>query len=267
MKRFICFVAALCLTTILFGQAQITTKKEKLSDFRTKTTKIVLSGNISLDSALKEAAKNSWTISPFEFCKQEEFEQLHSGDDYYFLVMTESVRKDHDLMVTELKLLKGGHEEIDKMLTVATFPLCYRGSSSGREIIFMPAILHILQRDAEQALDSGMMAASSMKMKKGLSAPIYLASEDLSEDGRKLAQKLEGLIIVDSEEADRLFEDGADAIISYVIASDEPVPGQSSYVMLIDARTHRLCYLRKHKVPSSGETGFLKSDIKAIRGK
>ena len=64
MRRFIQIlalaIAGLLLTTDALGQAQITTRREKLKDFTSKTTKVVLTGDEFLDEAVKESvAANS----------------------------------------------------------------------------------------------------------------------------------------------------------------------------------------------------------------
>ena len=61
MKRFLTLLAALIIPLAALAQAQITTKKIKISDFPEKTTKVVLTGN-----ALYDAAPRPWTpASPF----------------------------------------------------------------------------------------------------------------------------------------------------------------------------------------------------------
>ena len=49
-------------------QAKIQTRKVKLSDFTTKTTKVVLSGGALFDDALQEEMARRWLVSPYEFC-------------------------------------------------------------------------------------------------------------------------------------------------------------------------------------------------------
>ena len=70
-NRLLSILAALTITTSAFAQAQITTKKEKVSDFTLKTMKVVLSGNEFIDQAVREAINNTWSLSPFEFCTHE----------------------------------------------------------------------------------------------------------------------------------------------------------------------------------------------------
>ena len=70
------------------GQAKIMTKKFRLSDFTDRVTKVVLSGNEMMDSALKMEVSERWTVSPFEFCTAGEFAALKQSDRYYFLLVT-----------------------------------------------------------------------------------------------------------------------------------------------------------------------------------
>ena len=72
-KILILFLAALLIPAGMAAQAQITTKKVKIEDFSEKVTKIVLSGNMFYDSTLKEAVREHWTISPYEFCSLSDF--------------------------------------------------------------------------------------------------------------------------------------------------------------------------------------------------
>ena len=50
------------------GQGKIYTRKMRLADFPTKTTKIVLEGNSFLELTLREEIAVHWRISPFDFC-------------------------------------------------------------------------------------------------------------------------------------------------------------------------------------------------------
>lgn len=265
MKKILCLLSFLCVSISLFSQAQITTKKEKLSDFRTKITKIVLPGDPFLDPAVKEAAKNTWTISPFEICSRGEFEELCFSSDYYFLMLAESLHKEESLGVEVFQLIKGGTgDSLDNSLHVISFPFRAAGGADGREITFLPAIFSIIQDGAKQTIDSGMKPSGSQKLRKGGSSPVYIASDDLTESGKEAAAKAGGINVISSEEAEDIFDSGADALVGYVVAPSEASPGKSCHVMLIDARTHKLCYLRRHKISENKGSGFTGSDIKSI---
>ena len=80
----------------LFGQAQITTRREKLGDFTLKTMKVVLSGNEQRDDVLREAIRNSWSISPWEVCSKEDYQKLRTDPKYYFMVQDSVTQKGGD---------------------------------------------------------------------------------------------------------------------------------------------------------------------------
>ena len=61
----------------------------KLSDFATRTMKVVLSGNHFIDPVLREALNNTWSLSPFEFCSMDEFNALKNNEEYYFMLPAE----------------------------------------------------------------------------------------------------------------------------------------------------------------------------------
>ena len=60
MKRIIVATAALLLSLVTWGQAQIDTKKVKISDFTQKITKVVLTGNMFYDGSLKSEIAAKW---------------------------------------------------------------------------------------------------------------------------------------------------------------------------------------------------------------
>ena len=87
------FLAALMIPSDLFGQAQIYTRKEKLKDMTAKTAKVVLTGDEIFDEALKQAVTTSWTLSPYEFCSNEEFQKIKTDSKFYFLIVVKGQQR------------------------------------------------------------------------------------------------------------------------------------------------------------------------------
>ena len=143
-KVFVIIISVL-LPVLAWGQAQINTKKVKIGDFTQKITKVVLSGNEFMDSALKDEVTARWRISPYEFCSLEEFGSMKTNEDYYFLIITNGqFKKDSSPTIQFLTLVKGGKgadESIDGMLEVVSMPIASAQFPSGREIVFLPAFL------------------------------------------------------------------------------------------------------------------------------
>ena len=117
------------------AQAQITTKKIKISDFPEKTTKVVLTGNALYDAVLKEEIATRWRIAPYEFCTLQEFNELKGKNNYYFLVTTKGQFKtESEPGLQFLTLVKGGEEAengINEMLEIVSLPIASAENPSG----------------------------------------------------------------------------------------------------------------------------------------
>ena len=109
----------------------------------------MLTGNDFYDLALRDEIAAGWTLSPYEFCTLEEFNSLKYNDEYYFLITADGkFKKENEPGLTFLTLIKGGKgasEGINKMLEVVSLPIASAENPSGREFVFMPAII-ILQK-------------------------------------------------------------------------------------------------------------------------
>ena len=217
-----------------------------------------------------------WTVSPFEFCSPAEYESLKKSDTYYFLLVTAGQAKGEEApMVRFLTLEKGGAESGDNIplrTEVISLPLCPVEGGSGRELVFLPALVKGVQDFAAQAMESEKTAYSGMLWfngnfdRKGGIKRIYLAREDISESvtERDQAKYLdEDIILCDEDEADKAYTDRTyNALVSYTVSA-----GTWSYKMLIDAGTDTLFYIRRHKVNAKNAAGFLAEDLKRISRK
>jgi len=268
MRRFTVSVVALLAGIWAFAQAQITTKKEKLSDFPVKTMKVVLTGNDFIDPAFKEAVKNTWQLSPYEFCGMEEFNALKSNEDYYFLVpMKARFGKETKPGVMMLSLMKGraGAEGMDDMLDVVSIPLCAADIPSGREAAIMPGLVDIIQGYVSKSLSSGFKGLRQYVRHSLGGKKVYMAEGDLSSSAKMGHRSKKRVEVVPDAVADSVFMDGgANAIVSYCVAPAFPEKGSVCWRMLIDARTHALHYYRRRGVSSEGEVGFRKQELRRI---
>ena len=260
----------------LFGQAQIYTRREKLKDITAKTTKIVLTGDEILDEALKESAAQAWTMSPYEFCTNEEFQKIKASDKYYFLLVVKGQqRKESEPGIDLLTFVKGGEgasKSIDDMLEVVTFPLRSASEPSGREFVMLPAFLTIMQDHAQGLIGSEFKAYSTLgasETKKLKIKQVYFSKEDFAPQvDQKTIDALDEDITVeeDDEAVDEIFQRGTfNGVVSYVVAPSEPVNGSVCYKMLIGADDHKLYWYKKHRISPRSGAGFLDMDLKAIK--
>lgn len=279
MKKSLISLLAACLPLISYGQAQITTKKVKLEDFPEKTTKIVLSGNPFLDESLKEEIRSRWTISPFEFCSLEEYESIKSDDSYYFLLTVKGqFRKESEPGIEMLSLVKGGKgadKGLDDMLEVVTLPFRPADFPSGRELVFLPAFIDIIQAHVLASMEKDINAYTGLSnytinLGKSKSFDVIFSSDDLS---GQITPQVRNLYFGSSTKMQEVEEDEADeylmngtpnTLVSYTVCPSEPVNGSFCYKMLIDCHTHELYYFRKHRINKKAGKGFLLEDVKRV---
>ena len=276
MKRLILFLTLLCVSVTLSAQGKVTTRKHLFADFSDKITKVVMSGNDVIDGALRQEVVDLWTVSPFEFCSLAEYQSLKKSDTYYFLLVTAGQAKgEEEPMVRFLTLEKGGADSGDNIALrteVISLPLCPAEGASGRELVFLPALVKGVQDFATQAMASEKTAYSGMNWfngnfdRKGGIKRIWLAREDLSASvsEKDLGKYLdEDILLCDEDEADKAYTDRTyNTLVSYTVSA-----GTWSYKMLIEADTDTVYYIRKHKVNAKNAPGFLAEDLKRISRK
>ena len=277
MRKAIIFIISLILPLAAGAQAQIDTKKVKISDFTQKVTKVVLNGNDFFDITFQEEISARWRISPYEFCTLEEFEQLKGNDNYYFLMATYGqFRKETAPGLQFLTLVKGGKgadKGIADMLEIVSLPFASAEYPSGRELVFLPAFLDIIQNHTLASMENdyngyGGLASNNISLNKTDDMEIVLSEDDLN-DQISLEQKSKaedkGIVITDEDDADQYMLDNVPGtLVSYVAVPSEPVFGSFCYKMLIDAQTHKLYYFKRHRIGKKAGAGFLPEDIDRI---
>lgn len=277
MKKFLILLVAIILPLTAFAQAQITTKKIKISDFTQKTTKVVLTGNALFDAVLKEEIAARWRISPYEFCTLQEFNELKNQDSHYFLISTKGQFKTEDEPGLQfLTLVKGGADAengLDQMLEIVSLPIASAEDPSGRELTFLPAFLMIIQQYAQDSIDHDINAYVGLtNYTKNLgttaSMAIKIAEGDLDSKMSQAAKEkylTNGVEIIDQDAADQMLSATApNTVISYVAAPVSGREGFYCYKMLIDTETYRLCFFRKHRISPKYGPGFTDYDLRSI---
>lgn len=265
MRKTLLILSLLLSVTIAAGQdMQLRTKKYKIADFPLKTTKVVLTGNDMVDAVFRKEVSERWLTSPFEFCTQDEFEAVKGYDTYYFLLFTEGTGSDAG--ITFLSVVKGGPEAgrgIAEMLQVVSVPYAPTGGLSIRGLIYLPALLDIIQAYIPRAIDDDRTAygglSGSLAQSRGLA--VRIGEEDIAERARGKVPA--GIHVTETDEVDdRLDRGGDDVLLGYVVAPEQPVKGSACYKMLVGSESHRLFYYRRAKVSGPADCGFLADELR-----
>ena len=274
MKKLLILMTAALIPLIAGAQAQVSTKKIKIADFPQKVTKIVLTGNDFYDLALRDEIAAGWTLSPYEFCTVDEFNTLKYNDDYYFLITADGkFKKENEPGLTFITLVKGGKgasQGIDKMLEIVSIPIASAENPSGREFVFMPAFIDIIQDYTSAAMSKDIngylgLGSNTESLMNAQNMEIVFAECDLAGDVDRAFRDLNfdsDMVVDDEDSTDRIMESGRpETIVSYVVAPEDPMAGSYCYKMLIHPESHKLYYFRKHKISKKFGPGFLQEDI------
>jgi len=262
----------------MFAQAQITTKKMKIADFRDKTTKVVLTGSTIFDGIYQNKVKASWTVSPYEFCTKADFEALKSNPDYYFLLIVNGKYKaESEPGIEMLTLVKGGvgsEEGVNGMFDVVSIPFRPVENASGREYAMLPALLKIIQQNTLESMETdvtGYMGLGnySINLPKTKTMDVVFADSDLAPqvnvNYRNIYFRNGIKSMEDADDVDDILSDGtANTVISYTVAPDGAKNGSYCFKMLIGAEDNQLYFFKKHKISSKYGAGFLVEDLKKI---
>lgn len=277
MRKLLVTMILLAMPVLIWGQAQINTKKVKISDFTQKITKVVLSGNDFQDVVFKDEIAARWRISPYEFCTRQEFDALKGSDRYYFLLNTRGqFKKENSPGLMFLTLVKGGEgaqNGINDMLEVVSIPYAAAEDPSGRELVFLPAIIDIIQaftRDSMEKDSHGYagLFGYSRKIAGSGNMNIVFSEGDLSEEiTREVRDKYfsDSMYATDETTADEMMAANTEnTLVSYTVAPSSPEEGSFCYKMLFNAENGELYYFRKHRIGKKLGTGFLLEDIRRI---
>lgn len=265
-------IALAAISASAFAQAQIDTKKVKIGDFTQKVTKVVLTGSALFDGVLQDEVAARWRVSPYEFCSLEEFNSLKNSDKYYFLLTTKGqFKKETEPSLQFLTLVKGGNQAskgIDEMLEIVSLPIASAEDPSGRELVFLPVFLNIIQKYTVDSMDKDYSAYAGLgnytsRISKSEGMNIVFSEDDL--DATVTENELAGFVVTDEDSADKFVMDNTpNTLVSYVAASSNPVNGSFCYKMLVNAETYELYFYRKHRINAKNGPGFMPYDIRHI---
>lgn len=275
MKRLLIILTGILIPMLASAQAQIDTKKVKISDFTQKITKVVLQGNEFYDSILKDEIALRWRISPYEFCTLEEFEELKTNTQYYFLITTlGQFKKETAPGIQFLSLVKGGKgakKGISEMMEVISLPYASAEYPSGRELVFLPALLDIIQTHTLKSMESdfdGYLGLSkyTKNMQNAQDMKIVFFQDEINKEvDRVMRASDERFVMAEEDDADQYLLDNApNTLVSYMVTPAEPVNGSYCYKLLINAETHELYFYRRHKITDKYGAGFLIEDFDYI---
>ena len=226
------------------GQVKIYTKKARMDDFNTKTTKVVAAGQSITAMTLQKELEGRWLCSPYEICSESEYEELKSSNEYYFLYLS----KENGIIFINLD--KGGKKDDPdnkaKPFDVVRIPVAAELADGFADARFVGYALDVVQNFAEDAMTSDKVGYNGLKSYN---------SKNLG--GRR--------VVLDEQSAWEALENGdANTLAGIVIAPLSIDFDSYCYKMLISTDTHELFYFKKEKYSTPADKQFTDKERNSI---
>ena len=224
------------------ASAKIYTKKVRMEDFHNRTVKVVVNDSIPGVMTFRAEVISRWRVSPYEFCTAEEYDRLHSDNDYYFLHFTVQDG------IEFLSLDKGGIPKDDdtyrRPFNVLKIPFAREKTYTGIEESLYAAYLDIIQSFAEEAMASDKVGYAGLtRYNQGnlKGKTIYFGPDDISTI---------------------LKEERENAVAAISIAPAAVSDKMLCYKIAISADTHEVYYYSRDRYRAEVFGEFSKEEIK-----
>jgi hypothetical protein len=280
MKKLLIFSSALLMASLLSGQAPFPSKDE-IKQFTASKTCVVLEDDpfSSFNSYMKDAMKQYWTVTPYEFISAKEFNIRRLKPEFSFIVLTET-KYDKDKtssLYNFINLLEGKKvDKLGEMPEICAVPLSFAGEEDTEYGYKLGAILEFMQRHARLIMeDPSKTGRKYLKyynenIPEVMKKTILVKQEDLSPEIANIerikaiySNKIE---IVTEEEIIKAIENKSPGIV--ILHKVGPVGEKQDegycFKMLIGTDDANLYYYNMHTIDKNNPNGLLPSDLKRL---
>lgn len=147
----------LSLTMVLNGQAPFPSKEEIKQFNESKTCIVLEEDQLSVyNTYIKEAVKEFWTITPYEFIEVKDFNVRRLKPEYSFIVLTQTnfERDKSGTLYNYINLLQGKHgSKLGEMPEICAVPLSFASEDDLEYGYKLGAILSFMQKHASMISD------------------------------------------------------------------------------------------------------------------
>ena len=280
MRKSIFLISALLSTILLSGQAPFPSKDE-IKQFAASTTCVVMEDDpfSSFNAYMKDAMKEYWKVTPYEFISGKEFNIRRLKPSWSFIVLTETnFDKDKsNSLFNFINLLQGKNvDKLGEMPEICAVPLSYAGVDDLEYGYKLGAILEFMQKHAQLIMeDPSKTGRKYLKyynenIPEVMKKTILVKQEDLSPEIANLerikaiySNKIE---IVPEEEIIKAIENKAPGVV--ILHKVGPVGEKQDagycFKMLIGTDDANMYYYNVHTIDRNNPNGFLPSDLKHL---
>ena len=281
-SRALLFVFIL-VASVSFGQEYVPTKSELNHFFNTKTYIVLDPNPIShYNFKLKEAVKNNWEITDYEFLKYSKFESLRKKPQYSFLVENIVVfEKDKTKARYRFLSLLMGEKTLlmEDMPTIVAVPLSYKEVDEEYYSYKLGVIIRFMQKHAKlmrekpEIISDNIFDYYNKNMENIKNKTLYLIKEELAEEVNTLNEIKEyypyDVKIVSRDEVEQAIKDQReDVVFLHKVGPQGTRHHARCYKILMGAKDAEFYYFDYHFVKEGRRPdGFLKKDFRKLKRK
>ena len=279
MKKAIALLPLALISVLLSAQAPFPSKNE-ISQFSSSKTCVVLEDDSfsPFNAFIKKAMKEFWTITPFEFIDQAEFEIRMKKPDYSFIMLTETTY-DKDKSGTAfnfINLVQGKYvNRITALPEICAIPLSSSGEDDldygyklGAVLLFMQKHAGLIMEDPSKT-GRKYLKFYNENIPEILSRRILVKQEDLSPavgDIEKIRAIYSGKVeIVTEEEIVKAIETRSPGtVILHKVGPAGAASEGYCFKMLIGTDDANMYYYNSHTIDKVNPNGLLPADLKRL---
>jgi hypothetical protein len=275
---FTCFVL-LTITVALNGQAPFPDKEEIRQFTESKTCVVLEEDQMSTyNTYIKEAVKEFWKITPYEFIQVKDFNIRRLKPEYSFIVLTQTnyERDKSGALYNYINLLQGkSGSKLGEMPEICAVPLSFAGEDDLEYGYKLGAILSFMQKHAAMiSADPSLTGRKYLKyynknIPEVAQKTILVKQEDLS-PAISTIEKIKAIyphnieIVSEDDIMKAIADKTPNTLILHKVG---PVGEENSgycFKMLIGTDDSDMYYYHQHLIDKSNPNGLLPADLKRL---
>jgi hypothetical protein len=241
-------------------------------------TCVVLEADPFYNAYIKEAVKDYWKITPYEFIEVKEFNLRRKDPAYSFLVLTETNfdRDKSGSVFNFINLLQG--KKVDKLVEVpeiCAVPLSFLGADDYEYGFKLGVILSFIQKHAKMISDDPSLTGRrylryyNKNIPEVIKKTILVREEDLSPaistiESIKAIYKHDIKIVSEDSIRSAIAGKAPNTLILHKVGPAGNFKNGYCFKMLIGADDADMYYYNYHLVDAKNPNGLLESDLKRL---
>jgi hypothetical protein len=280
MKRL--FLVTLSLVAIFIGlnAQEFVPSRDDINAFFNTKTMVVLQDNplLEYNIVIKEAMKQEWNVTDFDFISFKEFEELRKDPQYSFLYMSQ-VRFDNDKTDAQYRFLHlslgGDYYRLNQMPDLASVPLAYYSVEEDNYIYKLALLVRFIQnhvkliKEKPEIVSTNVFKYYNNNIKDIKSKTLYVLEEELSKEVNSAARikkvypyKFKIATKAEIKEAIKNHDDNI--VFLHKVGPEGTKLDARCYKVIIGAGDANFYYFDYHRVNAKKPDGLLAHDFKKM---